>query len=319
MEADEIELAEDEELVDADEEMPQGPPELGLPSESLGEFQSYIEKQNIEAQNLLSEKFDSYLGAMDRYYNQYLIVEEGTYKTGSPWPGANTSPEKKVKLNTFYMAAFPITNALFEIFVEKTGYKTTAETKGFSTVFEGRYKTSYDHKTGKNKTILSSAGKSHVVRGATWFQPYGPGSDLHMKRSHPVVQITLKDTLSFAAWIGKRLPTENEWEAAARTKDGNSFPWGSEWKNQICNIENSGKGGTTPVDEFKDSINSSGISDTLGNVWEWTTQTEEYGDKNFYIAKGGSFVSDQSVRLWSRFLLKPDFSANILGFRCVID
>ncbi|MGM0418879.1 MAG: formylglycine-generating enzyme family protein, partial [Thermodesulfobacteriota bacterium] len=320
------ELDEDEELVDADEieygdedETLSEPPELGLPSESLGEFENYLDKHNIESRRLLSEKFDSYLGAMDRYYNQFLIIEEGKYKKGSPWPVPEIDKETISQINTFYMAAFPVTNALFEIFTEKTGYITTAEEKGYSTVFESRYKTVYDYKTGKHKSILSSTGKSGIVKGASWHQPFGPGSDLHKKRSHPVVHISLKDALSFSAWIGKKLPTEAEWEAGARTKKGYPFPWGNQWQENACNTENSGKGDTSPVDEYENGINELGISETLGNVWEWTTERIEKHNKTFYIAKGGSFVSDQSVRLWSRFFLKPDFTANILGFRCIVD
>ncbi|MCB9494381.1 MAG: SUMF1/EgtB/PvdO family nonheme iron enzyme [Desulfobacteraceae bacterium] len=318
VEADEIELGEDEELVDENEDAHRLP-ELGLPAESLGEFESYLESQNIDSKNLLSEKFDSYLGAMDRYYNQFLIIKKNTYKTGCPYPSSDLKPESEIDLNEFFIGAFPITNALFEIFIEKTGYKTTAEEKGFSTVFESRYKSEYDYKTGKHKSILSSTGKSTIIRGACWYQPFGPGSGLHKKRSHPVVHISLKDALSFAAWIGKRLPTEDEWEAAARTDKGFPFPWGSQWIENACNTENCGKGDTSPVDEYIEGINSNKISDTLGNAWEWTTSSIEKAEKTFYIAKGGSFVSDQRVRLWSRYFVKPDFTSNILGFRCVAD
>jgi formylglycine-generating enzyme required for sulfatase activity len=318
VEADEIELGEDEELADENEDEHRLP-ELGLPAESLGEFESYLESQNIDSKNLLSEKFDSYLGAMDRYYNQFLIIKKNTYRTGCPYPSSDLKPESKTDLNEFFIGAFPITNALFEIFIEKTGYKTTAEEKGFSTVFESRYKSEFDYKTGKQKSILSSTGKSSIIRGACWYQPFGPGSGLHKKRSHPVVHISLKDALSFAAWIGKRLPTEDEWEAAARTDKGFPFPWGSQWIENACNTENCGKGDTSPVDEYIEGINSNKISDTLGNVWEWTTSSIEKAEKTFYIAKGGSFVSDQRVRLWSRYFVKPDFTSNILGFRCVAD
>ncbi|MDY0360056.1 MAG: SUMF1/EgtB/PvdO family nonheme iron enzyme [Desulforegulaceae bacterium] len=317
IEADEIELDEDQEIIDEEDEHKL--PELGLPSESLGEFESYLESQNIDSKNLLSEKFDSYLGAMDRYYNQFLKIEKNTYKTGCPYPSSDLKPESKINLNEFFIGAFPITNSLFEIFIEKTGYKTTAEEKGFSTVFESRYKSEFDYKTGKQKSILSSTGKSTIIRGACWYQPFGPGSGLHKKRSHPVVHISLKDALSFGAWIGKRLPTEDEWEAAARTKKGFPFPWGSQWIENASNTENCGKGDTSAVDEYIKGINSNKISDTLGNVWEWTTSSIEKAEKTFYIAKGGSFVSDQSVRLWSRYFVKPDFTSNILGFRCVAD
>jgi formylglycine-generating enzyme required for sulfatase activity len=160
------------------------------------------------------------------------------------------------------------------------------------------------------------------VEGACWYQPCGPGSTLHNKRNHPVVQISLEDGMAFAAWTGKRLPTENEWEAASRTAKGWIFPWGEEWKKHSCNIEDSCTGDTTPVEKYAEFENDFGIVDTIGNILEWTLDdvTALSDNKNkyrYHIAKGGSWISGDDVRLFSRFKIEPESHSNILGFRCV--
>jgi formylglycine-generating enzyme required for sulfatase activity len=124
------------------------------------------------------------------------------------------------------MGKFPVTNALFEVFVENTGYVTTAEKAGFGTVYHGRLCKEVDNKTGAVRFRCNGTVQSKTVEGAFWYQPFGPGSTLHLKRTHPVVQVSLADATAFAAWTGKRLPSEDEWEAAARTEMGYVYPWG---------------------------------------------------------------------------------------------
>jgi formylglycine-generating enzyme required for sulfatase activity len=162
------------------------------------------------------------------------------------------------------------------------------------------------------------------VSQAFWYQPFGPGSTLHQKRNHPVVQVSLKDAMAFAAWTGKRLPSEFEWESAARTDSGSILPWGDDWQNDLCNTEDSAIADTTPVDNYPDSQNSFGVADTMGNVLEWTAEKwvpAHCSEKktSYHIAKGGCWISDSSVRLYSRFRFETDFTANILGFRCAAD
>ena len=145
---------------------------------------------------------------------------------------------------------------------------------------------------------------------------------IHKKRNHPVVQVSLEDALAFAAWTGKRLPTENEWEAAARTARGHVFPWGDEWKSNACNVEENSVADATAVDEYKDVKNDLGIVDTLGNVLEWTTDAYQPAQSarnspNWRIVKGGSWISGNDIRLFSRLKVNPDAPSNILGFRCV--
>jgi len=222
------------------------------------------------------------------------------------------------------MGQYPVTNALFEIFVEKTGYKTTAEKLGHGTVYYGRCQRIVDEETGLEKLIWNAAVISKILEGACWYQPMGPGSTLHNKRSHPVVQVSRNDAMAFASWTGKRLPTEDEWEAASRTANGYLYPWGNEWENDASNIEDSYVSDTTPVDKFKATQNDFDVFDTIGNVFEWTmdkseSNSTEESDPHFqdYIVKGGSWISGKEICLFSRFKFTADSHSNVLGFRCV--
>ena len=314
------------ELVDVVEDAPDNvdesndtSPEIGLAFNPLDDEHSRKEKNR-----LLAEAFDGYLGAMERYYNQYLLIPAGTYTVGSKYPRKDAGREQRLSLPNFYMGKFPVTNALFEVFVERTGYKTTAEELGFGIVYEGRFQKIHDHKSGQTRSTWNSTCRRKVVQGACWYQPDGPGSNFHKKRNHPVVQVSIKDAVTFAAWVGKRLPGESEWEAAARTSHGAVFPWGDNPEPSRCNIENAGVADTTPVDMYKQHENNLGICDTLGNVLEWTTDIcqSPYPVRHaatYYIAKGGSWISNGSLDLTDRFRFEKNFTANILGFRCLAD
>jgi len=145
---------------------------------------------------------------------------------------------------------------------------------------------------------------------------------LHNKRRHPVVQVSLEDACAFAAWTGKRIPTEKEWEAAARTARGNIHPWGNEWAGNSCNVEKSYIGDTTPVDKYLEFGNEYGVADTLGDVLEWTLdnwEAQKPGEKNtdIHVVKGGSWISDSPICLSNRYPMDKNTSSNVLGFRCV--
>ena len=292
--------------------------------ELLAEYgdSGYEGEKGVQKARLLSEEFNSALSAMDRYYNQYILIPKAKYKLGSMDPDRNERPVKNVRLNAFYFGKFPVINAIFEIFIEKSGYITTAERLGYGTVYYGRYQNSVDNKTGLKTLNWNSSLTNEKVEGACWYQPLGPGSTLHNKRNHPVVQVSLEDAIAFAAWTGKRLPTEDEWEAASRTAKGYKFPWGGRFKKDSCNIEDAFIGDTTPVDNYTKNVNSLGVSDTIGNVLEWTIDraevlTNEKTGSSDYVVKGGSWSSMADVNLSSRFFSDPRTSSNILGFRCV--
>ena len=295
---------------------------LGLPIDSLGQEYGTEKETRLKKDKLLAEAFDGYLGSMDRYYNHYILIDGGRYLIGSRHPKKGEEPERIVSLEPFYFGRFPVTNGLFEIFVEKTGYITTAEKVGYGTVYYGRFEKRKDDQTGLITSEWHSSLYCNAIKGACWYRPSGPESTLHNKRNHPVVQISLEDAAAFAAWTGKRLPTESEWEAASRTAKGWIFPWGHDWQKDAGNIEDSGIADTTPVDKYAEFENDSGIVDVLGNVLEWTDDgfgmmSQENNASTYRIAKGGSWVSGNDIRLFSRFKLEPDSHSNILGFRCV--
>ncbi len=280
------------------------------------------EDNKIVRARLLAEEFNCLLGARERFYNQYILIPAGEYIVGDRSPGKDERLEQKVRLTSFYMGKFPVTNALFEVFIEKTGYKTTAEKRGYGKVYYGRFKKTVDEKTGSVKLICRSGLSCETVYGACWHQPSGPGSTIHNKRNHPVVQVSLEDAMAFAAWTGKRLPTEDEWEAAARTADGYVLPWGNDWQRDACNIEDRSIADTTPVDRYMDFENNFGIVDATGNVLEWTMEPCEppshtKHDVKYYLAKGGGWISGNDIRLFNRFKLEAELHSNILGFRCV--
>lgn len=324
-----VEEVEEDEEPEADETIPAEDAlgnNIGLPIDQLMEdLQNFEEFQMDENQKrLLAEQFDGYLGAMERYYNQYIFVKKGNYRVGAEETEEDMLEEQQVLMADYYMGKYPITNALFEVFVERTGYKTTAEKTGYGYVYHGRFRKVVDPNTGAASSIWNSTCTREKVKGATWYQPLGPGSTLHNKRNHPVVQVSIKDARTFAAWTGKRLPSEIEWEAAARSQTGFKYPWGNEWLEGVCNFENSGISDTCPVDNFPHGANEAGIADLLGNVMEWTSDECEpkyplETPSRFFIAKGGSWVSPEQTVLFGRSRLEADFTSNTLGFRCLAD
>lgn len=296
----------------------------GIRQEAPEEESGLDENTDGNKRKRLAEIFDGYLGTMERFYNQYLVVPAGNYRLGSKSPKKEERPEQTVRMASFYMGKFPVTNALFEVFVEKTGYITTAEKAGFGTVYYGRLHKETDNRAGTVRFRCNSTVQSKTVQGAYWYQPFGPGSTLHLKKAHPVVQVSLADAMAFAAWTGKRLPSEDEWEAAARTEKGYIYPWGDDWQADACNTEDVAVADTTQVDTFQEMTNMFGMVDTLGNVLEWTSDifpsAHNPSDSDRYrVAKGGSWVSGKNVCLFSRFKVKADAPSNILGFRCVAD
>ncbi len=283
---------------------------------------AYSEEVIREKAKLLSEEFERDLSIRERFYNQHIFIKGGDYITGGNDLAKNDLPQATVRLQEFYIGKFPVTNALFETFVEKTGYRTTAEKNGYGFVYTSRAQRVKDSMTGKETFTWHSHLLYKKIQGACWYHPNGPGSSLHNKRRHPVVQVSLEDACAFAAWTGKRLPTEKEWEAAARTAHGNVFPWGNEWAGNSCNVEKSYIGDTTPVDKYLEFANACGVADALGNVLEWTLdnwEAQKPGEKNtdIHVVKGGSWISDGPVCLSNRYPMDRNTSSNVLGFRCV--
>jgi formylglycine-generating enzyme required for sulfatase activity len=278
----------------------------------------YTEEEIREKAQFLSEEFNRYLSLRDKFYNAHVLIKGGNYLVGGAHLTKSELAEQIAVLPDFYIGKFPVTNAIFEIFIEQTGYITTAERYGYSIVYFPRMQHSRDPVTGVERFSLHKSAYSRKVTGACWHRPLGPESSLHLKRTHPVVHVSLEDARAFASWTGKRLPTEIEWEAAARTAQAYIFPWGNQWQENACNTEAGLHGDTTPVDRYIKFANQAGVADTLGNILEWTGDV--LGDKaetDMCITKGASWIARGEISLTDRHYVEKDTSSNILGFRCV--
>ena len=235
-------------------------------------------------------------------------------------------PVRSVEVDGFWIDQTSVTNSDFEKFVAATGYRTEAENFGWSFVFDGLVsaETLAKHCRGR----LERPNWWLAIDGADWAHPFGPDSTAQAE--HPVVHVSWNDANAYAAWVGKRLPTEAEWECAARGGlDQKIYPWGDDfylqgkpraniWQGDFpqFNTLDDGYFATAPAKSFEP--NGYGLFNTVGNVWEWTS-TEFRGQK---VLKGGSYLCHDSYcnryRNSARICNTPDSSLSHTGFRLVI-
>lgn len=238
------------------------------------------------------------------------------------YPADGEGPARTVSVEPFDLDAHAVSNTRFAAFVEATGYQTDAERYGWSFVFSGLLPQDF-----QDTRAVEGAPWWRQVLGATWSCPEGPASDLADRRDHPVVHISAQDAAAFAAWSGKRLPTEAEWEYAARAGSTTTFPWGEElepdgrylantWHGDFptTNTLEDGWYATCPVDALAPS--AFGLFNLIGNVWEWTSSAWSGGQ----VLKGGSYLCHASYcrryRPAARSSAAPDSSLGNTGFRC---
>ena len=200
-------------------------------------------------------------------------------------------PAHEVAVDGFWMDRHPVTNEAFRRFVDATGYVTRAETVPDPAEYPGVLAHVFDAHAGSLVFVRPArpVGRDDwgnwwkFVRGANWRHPAGPTSSIARLPRHPVVHMAFEDALTYARWAGKALPTEAEWELAARGGlDGAEFAWGARfapggrsmaniWQGEFPwqNLCVDGHEGTSPVGAFP--ANGYGLFDMIGNVWEWTT------------------------------------------------
>jgi formylglycine-generating enzyme required for sulfatase activity len=259
------------------------------------------------------------------------------------YPEDGEGPAHKTVLTPFSIGIYTVTNKEFGKFIKATSYQTEAEKFGWSFVFAGLLPDDFP----ATRAVAQTPWWRQVY-GAQWDHPEGPQSSLKGRADHPAVHITWSDAVAYSNWIGGRLPTEAEWEYAARgNKVQKHYPWGNHrepkgahrmnvWQGDFphYNTKDDGFFGTAPVSSF--TPNGFGLYNTTGNVWEWCA---DWFDPQYYkksptqdpigpktgeqkVMRGGSFLCHQSYcyryRVDARSSNAPDASSSNMGFRVVM-
>ena len=257
-----------------------------------------------------------------------VYVPEGDFEMGST-VNEDEEPPRTVSLDAFWLDQTEVTNAMFAQFAAETGYKTSAE-------------------NGSGAGYWSVDGWKKANFGVYWQQPRGPSTSIEGMDNYPVVQISWEDAAAYCNWAGRRLPSEAEWEKAARGTDGHEYPWGSQppagdlanladsnlpYKDSDYSINDSNLF-VAPVGSYPNGASFYGALDMAGNVWEWVADwyaLEYYGtapsenppgpaDGSERVRRGGSWGSTAAdLRAANRKANRPDLAVDDNGFRCAVN
>lgn len=286
---------------------------------------------------------------------ELVAIPGGTYQIGTNeadgYPQDREQPVTTVTVDPFYVAPTTVTNSQFAAFVEATGYQTDSEKYGWSYVFTGFL----TDEQKQEAQAVPGLPWWFAVRGADWQHPTGPDSSIEALMNHPVVQVSRNDAVAYCQWVGGRLPSEAEWEVAAKGgTDNRRWPWGDEalapdgeahcntWTGTFPtdNDEKDGYLGTAPVRTY--APNGYGLYQMIGNVWEWCAnpryvpladfqvtsgkqywQAHQAVDDEAYAMRGGSFLCHESYckryRIAARNGNTGASAASNLGFRVFAD
>ena len=276
-----------------------------------------------------------------------VLLPGGTFRMGSDAdegePSDGEGPSRLVTLDPFSIDSVAVSNRRFAAFVEATGYITEAEHAGWSFVFAGLLPDDFPPTRGVEETPWW-----REVLGANWRYPEGLGSSIESREAHPVIHVSWHDAAAYCAWAGGRLPTEAEWEFAARGGlEGQRFPWGNEltpggahylniWQGTFprLNTREDGCYGTASVNAFQP--NGYGLHNMCGNSWEWCadwfsphytgeplTNPRGAASGTNRVIRGGSYLCHESYcnryRVSARSSNTPSSTTGHMGFRLAMD
>ena len=249
-------------------------------------------------------------GAIEAADLDMVTVPAGTAIIGDAEGDANETPQV-VDVPAFRIMRREVTNDQFAAFVAADGHRTDAEQGHKAYVWTDRWR---------------------VVAGAQWRHPHGPEDTLTGRGDHPVMQVSARDADAFCAHYGLRLPSETEWEYAARGTDGRRYPWGNDAPRaqkgrranfgtiQCCAADDAdGYVRTSPVGQYREGRSPFGLDDMAGNVWEWTSSPFP-GRETFRVLRGGGWGNNPyCLRTSYRHGNRPTTSLDMVGFRCAAD
>jgi sulfatase modifying factor 1 len=243
------------------------------------------------------------------------------------YPHDGEGPVRTVRVRPFALAATTVTVADFAVFAAETSYRSDAETYGSSLVFAGLLKPDLR----ESSPAVAATPWWREVTGATWFRPEGPGTSAAGREDHPVTHVSQRDAAAYARWSGTRLPTETEWEFAARAGlDQQPYPWGGVREPEGRVLMNTFTGefpdspagpiGTVAATQFPP--NAFGLHNMTGNVWEWTSSPFRDHSDTRPVLRGGSYMCHASYcrryRTSARTPSTAETSLGHTGFRLAL-
>jgi sulfatase modifying factor 1 len=285
--------------------------------------------------------------------SHFVYVEGGEFlmgtETSEGFPADGEGPIRPVKLNAFHISPYSVTNHEFKAFVEATGYVTEAEHFGWSYVF---HLLASEEVKSKVNQVPQGVPWWLPVQGALWNKPEGPDSNIEARMNHPMIHVSWHDAEAYCKWSGTRLPSEAEWEYAARGGlIQKTYPWGDMlkpdkehrcniWQGKFPTVNHASDGyvSTAPVGTYEP--NGYGLYNMSGNVWEWWEWCSDWFTPHYHretsqknpvytkptgkrSMRGGSFLCHLSYcnryRVAARSSNTPDSSTSNCGFRVVSD